>query len=125
MAVELGRYRTRHGERVLVGQRILGVVRITDIPAAGRGRRYLVECEFTAKVELDAIVDDYLERATTGLPDALLPRLGGGGQGRRWPKRCQRVGVLHQAARGEEAIGDPLPRALRHPRGDRRGRENR
>ena len=62
-AVELGRYRTRHGERVLVGQRILGVVRISDIPAAGRGRRYLVERELTAKAELDAIVDDYLEQA--------------------------------------------------------------
>jgi hypothetical protein len=52
--VELGRYRTPHGERLVVGQRVLGVVRVSDIPAAGRGRRYLIERELTSKAELDA-----------------------------------------------------------------------
>ena len=35
---ELGRYTISSGERVLYGQRIGGVVRVTDNPASGRGR---------------------------------------------------------------------------------------
>jgi hypothetical protein len=58
--VELGRYRTAHGERILVGRRVCGVVRVSDVPASGRGRRYLVERELTSKAELDALVADYL-----------------------------------------------------------------
>jgi hypothetical protein len=59
----LGRYRIVHGERILIGRRVLGVVRISDIPAGDRGRRYLVERELTRKVELDARVADYLSYA--------------------------------------------------------------
>ena len=62
-AVELARYRISAGERVLKGQRVLGVVRVVDIPANGHGRRFLVERELTTKVELDAIVADYLDQA--------------------------------------------------------------
>jgi hypothetical protein len=40
--VELGRYRTVHGERILIGQGVCGVVRVSDVPASDRGRRYLV-----------------------------------------------------------------------------------
>jgi len=58
--VELGRYRTAHGERILIGQRVCGVVRVSDVPSSGRGRRYLVERELTCKAELDALVADYL-----------------------------------------------------------------
>jgi hypothetical protein len=61
--VELGRYRTAHGERILIGQRVYGVVRVSDVPATGRGRRYLVERELTSKAELDALVADYLDHA--------------------------------------------------------------
>jgi hypothetical protein len=61
--VELGRYRTAHGERILVGQRVCGVVRVSDLPSSGRGRRYLVERELTSKAELDALVADYLAQA--------------------------------------------------------------
>jgi hypothetical protein len=61
--VELGRYRTAHGERILIGQRVYGVVRVSDVPATGRGRRYLVERELTSKAELDALVADYLNQA--------------------------------------------------------------
>ena len=43
--VELARYSIPAGERVLHGQRINGVVRVTDNPAGGRGRAYLVERE--------------------------------------------------------------------------------
>jgi len=43
---ELGRYNTpADGERVLLGQRINGSVRLVDVPLDGRGRRYIVERE--------------------------------------------------------------------------------
>jgi hypothetical protein len=58
-AVELARYRISAGERVLKGQRVLGV----DIPADGHGRRFLVERELTSNDELAAIVADYLQQA--------------------------------------------------------------
>jgi hypothetical protein len=61
--VELARYRITSGERVVRGQRILGVVRVSDIPATGNGRRYLVERELESMAELQALVDDYLEQA--------------------------------------------------------------
>jgi hypothetical protein len=61
--VELGRYRAAHGERVLVGQRVCGVVRVSDVPSSGRGRRYLVERELTSRAELEALVADYLAQA--------------------------------------------------------------
>jgi hypothetical protein len=61
--VELGRYRISAGERIIYGQRVLGVVRLLDIPASGRGRRYVIERELTSMAELEAIVADYLEQA--------------------------------------------------------------
>jgi hypothetical protein len=62
--VELGRYAVDAGERVIYGQRVLGVVRLVDEPATGDGRRYLIERELTAMAELEAIVADYLDQAT-------------------------------------------------------------
>ena len=56
--VELARYTITTGERVIYGQRIRGVVRLVDVPAQGRGRRYLIERELTSMAELDAIVAD-------------------------------------------------------------------
>jgi hypothetical protein len=61
--VELGRYTISSGERVILGQRVLGVVRLTDVPADGRGRRYVIERGLTAMAELEAIVADYLAEA--------------------------------------------------------------
>jgi hypothetical protein len=44
--IELGRYSVpAAGERVIYGQRVDGVVRLTDVPAHGRGRAYLIERE--------------------------------------------------------------------------------
>ena len=75
--VELGRYTTAAGARAIYGQRINGVVRVTDCPANGGGRAYLVErgleqegagaCE-----ALLALVADYLDqaRALTAIPMA-------------------------------------------------------
>jgi hypothetical protein len=61
--VELARYAIAAGERVIYGQRIRGVVRLADVPAEGRGRRYLIERELTSMSELEAIVADYLDQA--------------------------------------------------------------
>jgi len=66
--VELARYRIRTGERILYGQRIGGIVRITDCPAAETGRCYLVERELEqdgigAFAALKALVADYIDQA--------------------------------------------------------------
>jgi hypothetical protein len=61
--VELARYAIAAGERVIYGQRVRGVVRLVDVPAEGRGRRYLIERELTSMGELEAIVADYLDQA--------------------------------------------------------------
>jgi hypothetical protein len=41
----LANYTVEGEERRLVGQRVDGVVRISDVPADGQGRSYLVEPE--------------------------------------------------------------------------------
>ena len=64
--MELGRYRTHAGvERVLYGQRVANVVRITDVPVDQPGRAYLVErgLEQDDYAALLAVVRDYLEQA--------------------------------------------------------------
>ena len=48
---------------MIYGQRVLGVVRVVDVPAGGRGRRYIVERGLTSIGELEAIVADYLQQA--------------------------------------------------------------
>ena len=61
--VELARYTVSAGERVIHGQRILGVVRLADNPASGDGRHYVIERELVTMAELEAIVSDYLQQA--------------------------------------------------------------
>ena len=61
--VELARYTVTAGERVIHGQRVLGVVRLVDDPVSGEDRHYVIERELTTMAELDAIVIDYLEQA--------------------------------------------------------------
>jgi hypothetical protein len=63
--VELARYTIPAAERVLYGQRINGVVRITDVPVAPSGRTYLVERELEqdGNAALQALVRDYVEQA--------------------------------------------------------------
>jgi hypothetical protein len=62
---ELERYSVSGGERVLYGQRINGSVRITDRPASGAGRAYLVERELERDgySALKALVADYTSQA--------------------------------------------------------------
>ena len=63
--VELARYTIPAGERVLHGQRINGVVRVTDNPASDGGRAYPVERELEqdGNAALQALVADYVEQA--------------------------------------------------------------
>jgi hypothetical protein len=64
--IELGRYRTAAGvERVLYGQRVARVVRVTDVPVHRPGRAYLVERELEEDgyAALLALVADYLKTA--------------------------------------------------------------
>jgi hypothetical protein len=63
--VELARYTIPAGERVLYGQRINGIVRITDNPATGTGRAYLVEreLEHDGNAALQALIADYTDQA--------------------------------------------------------------
>ena len=63
--VELARYSVYRGERILFGQRIDGVVRVTDRPLDGVGRSYLVDCglECDGYSALKALVADYTRQA--------------------------------------------------------------
>lgn len=62
--VELARYATDIREqRVIVGRRIGGVVRVFDLPVDGRGRTYHVESGFESYRELAALVADYKRQA--------------------------------------------------------------
>ena len=64
--VELARYTVGGGEeRIVFGQRVDGVVRVTDVPAHGRGRAYLIErgLEHDGYEALKALVADYVAQA--------------------------------------------------------------
>lgn len=62
---ELARYSISSGERVVYGQRISGSVRLSDSPADGSGRAYVIECglERDGRAAMEALVEDYLEQA--------------------------------------------------------------
>jgi hypothetical protein len=78
--IELARYSVPVGERVLYGQRVNGVVRVTDVPAGGRGRAYLVERELEQDGydALNALISDYLDQAQLleDVPMAVSPLTG-------------------------------------------------
>jgi hypothetical protein len=67
--VELARYSVSAGDRVLYGQRVDGVVRLTDVPLlGGGGRAYLVERGLeeersNASAALQTLIADYLRQA--------------------------------------------------------------
>ena len=54
------------GDRVLYGQRVDGVVRVTDVPQEAGGCGYLVErgLEQDGNAALEALIADYLSQAT-------------------------------------------------------------
>jgi hypothetical protein len=61
--VELGRYETPEGGRVLIGRRIEGQVHVFDTPNRRCGRRYFVEAGFESKAELAILLADYRRQA--------------------------------------------------------------
>ena len=62
--VELARYTAAGQQRIIRGQRILGVVRLSDVPADnGNARRYVIERELETHAEVNALVADYLAEA--------------------------------------------------------------
>jgi hypothetical protein len=71
--VELARYRISAGERILHGQRINTVVRITDTPTAP-GRAYLVDrgLEEDGYSALKALVADYVQESEQRDEPAIL-----------------------------------------------------
>jgi len=67
--VELARYSIPAGDRLLYGQRVDGVVRLTDVPLEAGGRAYLVERGLdeegsNANAALHALIADYLRQAS-------------------------------------------------------------
>jgi hypothetical protein len=74
--VELGCYEISTGRRIVYGQRVDGVVRVTDKPARGGGRSFLVERGLTSKAELEAIVADYIRESERRDEPAAIVRVG-------------------------------------------------
>ncbi len=78
--IELARYSVPVAERVLYGQRVNGIVRVTDVPAHGSGRAYLVERELEQDGydALKALISDYLGQAELleDVPMAVSPLTG-------------------------------------------------
>jgi hypothetical protein len=67
--VELARYSVTSGDRALYGQRVDGVVTLTDVPLGPGGRAYLVERGLeeegtNASAALRALIADYLRQAS-------------------------------------------------------------
>jgi hypothetical protein len=52
-------YRTGSERRLIVVQRIRGAIRVGDLPANGKGKRYLVADGLKSCGELDELVSDY------------------------------------------------------------------
>ena len=63
--IELAQYEVNGEARVLVGQRVNGVIRLSDHPASGHGRAYLVErgLERDGLDATDALLHDYLTQS--------------------------------------------------------------
>lgn len=59
----LASYTADVGERMLVGQRVDGNVRIPDVPADRRGPSFLVEPAVGSMDEIEALVADYKAKA--------------------------------------------------------------
>jgi hypothetical protein len=58
--VELARYQLECGERILVGQRVDGVVVVADVAAGEEGRVYLVERRVESRADLDGLIAAYV-----------------------------------------------------------------
>ena len=101
--VTLARYACDVGERVLVGQRVDGVVQLRDEPGDRDGRAFLVEPRLESMAELEAIVADYVQKRRD------RPRPG--------RLKCARPCVLRGGAeqRADVAIGSEMQLSLAQP----------
>lgn len=61
--VKLARYDSDTGARLLIGQRLDGIVHVFDEPAAGDAPTFTVETHLDTNSELQALVTDYLAKA--------------------------------------------------------------
>ena len=61
--VELARYLTSDGERVIYAVRVGGMVVVSDWPADGPGRTFVIERGVTCERELYALVTDYVDQS--------------------------------------------------------------
>lgn len=73
--VELATYHLTTGARKLYGQRVRGIVRVTDKPTSA-GRSYLVERGLTSHAELQALVADYTAQSQLRDEPAAIVRIG-------------------------------------------------
>lgn len=60
---ELARYRISGGERIVMGWRRPGGIEVSDLPATGRSRGYLVDRGFRCARQLAAFLGDYVDQA--------------------------------------------------------------
>jgi len=107
---ELARYDSDVGDRLIVGQRVDGIVQITDRPATGSGRSYLVEPHVTCMDELRALVDDYITKARK--LDMARRRAGAGDDERL--SRGRALLVVRASRFSPGSPGRPMPSLFRH-----------
>src|SRR3954451_14764658 len=74
--VELARYLTGDGERVIYAVRVGGLVVVSDWPADGPGRTFVIERGVTCERELDALVTDYVDQSSERDEPAAIVRVG-------------------------------------------------
>src|SRR5947207_7120025 len=74
--VELARYLTSDGERVIYAVRVGGMVVVSDWPADGPGRAFVIERGVTCDCELYALVTDYVDQSIERDEPAAIVRIG-------------------------------------------------
>src|SRR3954447_5457469 len=74
--VELARYLTGAGERVIYAVRVGGMVVVSDWPADGPGRAFVIERGVTCERELYALVTDYVDQSVLRDEPAAILRVG-------------------------------------------------
>jgi hypothetical protein len=74
--VELARYLTSDGERVIYAVRVGGMVVVSDWPAEDPGRAFVIERGVTCERELYALVNDYVDQSIERDEPAAIVRVG-------------------------------------------------
>ena len=109
--IGLGRYTISAGDRVLYGQRVDGVVRVTDKPL-GTGRSFLVERGLTSNAELQALVAGHVDQSERRDEPAAVVRIGNQPADRLSGSHCCRPCLVHRpwALRRCEFRSQPISR---------------